>query len=204
MPTTLSSFESTLAFYRDNAKHFVDSTVCLDLRNLYRPFLSRLNPGAHILDAGCGSGRDGAAFVARGYQVTAVDASSAMVSAARERGLKAQVLRFQRMTWCAEFDGIWACASLLHVPHRQIPGVLERFAHALKPGGILYISLKEGEGEGIAKDGRFFSYFRQREFERVLQDSGNFALLDSWLTYSENSADKEWPWLNYLARRLAS
>lgn len=202
MPSTLSRNDTTLAFYRDHAQRFIDSTANLDLHELYHPFLSRLQPGAHILDAGCGSGRDGVAFVERGYKVTAIDAAPAMVAAARSRGLRAELLPFQQMKYRQAFDGIWACASLLHVPHRQIPGVLKRFATALRPGGLLYVSLKEGHGEKTTPDGRFFSYFQPDEFEDALVATGHFEMIDTWLTYAPDSSGKDWPWLNFLATCL--
>lgn len=189
------------AYYESHAEDFSQRTAALELSDLYEPFLRRLPPQAHILDAGCGTGRDGAAFEACGFEVTAIDASPAMVQSAASRGLRAQVLTFQKMKFTAVFDGIWACASLLHVPHDEMPDVLARFARALKPGGILYVSLKEGDGERVAKDGRFFSYFHREEFEALLMAEGRFALLDFWLTHAGDSSGTEWPWLNFLAAR---
>jgi 2-polyprenyl-3-methyl-5-hydroxy-6-metoxy-1,4-benzoquinol methylase len=86
----------------------------------YRPFLALLKPGARILDAGCGSGRDLKAFSERGYQVVGLDASELMVRLAREHSdQQVHHLAFQEVTYKEEFDGIWACASLLHVPWRE-------------------------------------------------------------------------------------
>ena len=189
------------AYYEAHADEFIKRTAEIALDDLYQPFLSRLPEHAQILDAGCGTGRDGAIFQAAGYRVTAIDASPAMVHAARSRGLQARVLTFQRMKFASEFDGIWACASLLHVPHKEIPNVLDRFASALKPNGILYVSLKEGSGERVAKDGRFFSYFRQDEFAELLTEGRRFTLLKSWPTHAADSSGKDWPWLNFLAQR---
>ena len=189
------------AYYESHAEEFCRRTADLALDDLYQPFLRLLPSGGHILDAGCGTGRDGAAFRAKGFRVTAIDASRAMVHAATARGLPARVLPFQKMKFTAEFDGIWACASLLHVPHREMPDVLARFARALKSGGILYVSLKEGDGERVAKDGRFFSYFHREEFEALLTEEGRFALIDFWLTHAGDSSGTEWPWLNFLAAR---
>lgn len=201
MPSTKPSRETTLAFYRKHARDFVKATARLDLHDLYEPFLKRLKPGAHILDAGCGSGRDGAAFVARGFRVIAIDASRAMVTGARQRRLDARLMTLQKIHFSAKFDGIWACASVLHVPHCEIPNVLGRFADVLKPGGLLYISLKESHGERVAEDGRFFSYFRKEEFTSLLTQRGRFELLDTWLTRAADSPGTDWPWLNFLATR---
>ena len=135
-------------YYRQNAKAFFDRTVHEDVEKLYTSFLPRLPKGAHILDAGCGSGRDTKAFVERGYRVTAMDATPEMAALAEQfTGQPVRVLRFQELEYVAEFDGIWACASLLHVPLVELPMVFERFILALKPGGYWHMSFKYGEGE---------------------------------------------------------
>jgi SAM-dependent methyltransferase len=115
---------------------------------LYTRFLYWLPNSGHILDAGCGSGRDAFAFQKRGYQVAAFDASPTLAKfAATYCGLSVQVMRFQEINWLRRFDGIWACASLLHVPAAELPDVLIRMADALKPRGVLYASFKYGQGE---------------------------------------------------------
>jgi SAM-dependent methyltransferase len=155
-PTTAASCLGTTEYYDTHAKEYCESTVHLDLRDVYVPFLKQLAPGAHILDAGCGSGRDTKVFSERGFRVTAIDASAELARLAQSlTGRRCEVLRFQDMKFREEFDGIWACASLLHIPKGEMIDVLPRFIQALKPGGIFYISLKEGEGERIAEDGRF-------------------------------------------------
>jgi SAM-dependent methyltransferase len=135
-------------FYRKNAQTFFERTAHLDVERLYARFLPLLSPGARILDAGCGSGRDTKAFVARGYAVTALDATPEMAALAEQfSGQKVRVLRFQEMDYTEAFDGIWACASLLHVPLAELPTVFERFIAALKPNGYWYMSFKAGDGE---------------------------------------------------------
>lgn len=78
----------------------------MDLKEFYAPFLRHVPAGTQILDAGCGSGRDSAAFLAQGYEVLAIDASPTMVRAAQRIGTPAKVMTFQGMQFDAEFDGI--------------------------------------------------------------------------------------------------
>jgi 2-polyprenyl-3-methyl-5-hydroxy-6-metoxy-1,4-benzoquinol methylase len=119
----------------------------------YGAFLPLVPEGGRILDAGCGSGRDSERFLRAGYAVEAFDASARMARCAGERtGLAVRVLEFSGMDWDAAFDGVFANASLLHVPPGEMGGVLERIAAALRPGGVLFASLKHGEG-GYVKDG---------------------------------------------------
>jgi SAM-dependent methyltransferase len=187
------------AYYDEYADHFRGRTAALPMNAAYQPFMWELPPCAHILDAGCGPGRNAAAFLSHGYRVTAIDASPAMVQLARRSGIDARVMTFQQMTFDEEFDGIWASASVLHVPHAEIPGVLSRFARALKPQGILYVSLKEGQSEHIAEDGRFFSYFALDDFSNSLTSSGLFKLLKAWKRIGLDSSGAMRTWLNFLA-----
>lgn len=187
-------------FYGQHADEFCHNTGNLEMADLQRPFLAELADGAHILDAGSGSGRDSATFQRMGYKVTAIDGSPEMVKATRSLGVNAKVLAFQDMMFEEKFDGIWSCASLLHVPHVEISNVIHRLIRALRFEGVIFIAIKEGEGEGLAPDGRFFSYFSRKQFSDLLSAEPEIKILKSWRT-----ADKVSPsaraWLNFLARR---
>ncbi len=124
---------------------------------LYPPFIDCLPPGARILDAGCGSGRDVKAFSEMGFAVEAFDASAELVVLARQlSGKPVAQMRFQDVDAVERYDGIWCCASLLHVSQAELPGVMTKLAIALKPGGVGYLSFKHGHGER-EKDGRRFT-----------------------------------------------
>ena len=191
------------AYYDAYADHFRGRTAGWPMPEVYEPFLRELPLRAHVLDAGCGPGRNAAAFLSRNYRVTAIDASAAMVELARRSGIDARVMTFQQLAFTEEFDGIWASASLLHVPRAEITEVLGRFARALKPQGILYVSLKEGHSEHIAEDGRFFSYFTLTEFSNLLTSSGLFKLLKAWKMVGLDSSGTIRTWLSFLAARCA-
>jgi SAM-dependent methyltransferase len=159
----------TRDYYDDNSEAYRERTRGCDLTALYDGFLSRLSPGAHILDAGCGPGRDAAAFLRRGFRVTAIDASAAMVALATEAtGQPARLLPFQSVEYRDEFDGIWANASLVHVPRAEIEDVVARLVRALRPGGVLHVSVKVGDGERIAADGRFFCDYTEATLGALL------------------------------------
>lgn len=197
MSSTTQSANTTVAgttrYYSERAAQYAESTVGADPTSEYSQFISRLLPEGRVLDAGCGSGRDTKYFTSQGYNVTAIDASAALARIAeRYSGHKCEVLRFQDMTFQEEFDGIWACASLLHVPKSEIHDVLRRFIRALKPGGIFYISLKEGEGERIADDGRFFSDYTQQTFRLLLAEFPALQEVCSWKTPDLRAGPSSW------------
>ncbi len=193
-----TALSANMQFYERHAADFVQDTVDLDLEALHNRFLSQLpSKSARILDAGCGSGRDSAAFRASGFRVTAIDASPAMVRAARHLGVRATRMELQELPYREEFDGIWACASLLHVPHSQIRSVLRRLRRALRPGGVIFVTLKEGRGERLAEDGRFFAYYGLHEFADLLREVGGWTMLDNRRTRDDRGRQ----WLNFLAQR---
>lgn len=197
-----SSCLSTMDFYDTHAQEYSESTIHLDLHKLYEPFLKELGPGAHILDAGCGSGRDTKVFLDRGYRVTAIDASPELARLATIfTGHRCEALFFQEMKFQEDFDGIWACASLLHVPKREMGDVMLRFIQALKPGGIFYVSLKEGEGERIAEDGRFFSYYNAESFRELLAQFPVLREIAFWKTKEIRSRRHREPWQNFLLKK---
>lgn len=198
-PVIATSDSGTILFYDSHAQDYCGSTVRLDVRELYEPFIKELTPGGHILDAGCGSGRDSKAFVELGYRVTAIDASPQLARlASAYTGQRCEVLAFQNMQFRQEFNGIWACASLLHVPTRDMKSVLTRFIQALRPGGVLYISLKEGAGERVADDGRFFNYYTEDSFRKVLAEYPTLRETAFWKSQEIRSLKHREPWLNFL------
>ncbi len=198
-----SSPLNTVEFYETNAREYFESTVGLNLEDLYECFLKELHAGSHILDAGCGSGRDTKAFLDRGFRVTSIDASAQLSRLATTfTGVPCKVLRFQEMTYQGMFDGIWACASLLHVPQGEIDDVMGRFIRALKVGGVLYVSLKEGEGERIAEDGRFFSYYTVDSFRKLLTRFSTLQEIAFWKTEERRSQNHCEPWLSFLLKKV--
>jgi len=190
----------TLKYYQDNAQTFFDGTVNVDMSSLYEAFTRHLAPGARVLDAGCGSGRDTKAFQEMGYQVEAFDASPAMVELARKHtGLPVKVMSFADVDWKEEFDGIWCCASLLHVPAVELPGVMRRLADALKPGGVWYVSFKYGEGEREA-DGRRFTDMDEVGLGALLGSVRGIEVVEMWVTRDKRPGKDE-VWLNGIFRK---
>lgn len=193
--------DPTIAHYEAEAEPFFNATVAVDMTPLYGPFLARLAPGAAILDAGCGSGRDARAFRERGYAVTAMEPSPPLARLAEAHcGLAVEVRRFQEIDWCERFDGIWACASLLHVPLTELPDALQRLARALRPAGILYASFKYGSGER-ERGGRRFTDLDEAGLAELLRQVPDLSLIETWTTADRRPERMDERWLNALLRR---
>lgn len=185
-------------YYQQHAERFFTETLTVDMSALYQPFVAHLKPGVCILDAGCGSGRDAKVFHEMGYDVEAFDASAELVELARQHsGLPVEQKRFEDVTDVERYDGIWCCASLLHVPKAELPRVMTRLARALKPDGVLYLSFKYGSGER-EKHGRVFTDMDEAGLNELIVDLQNITLLNSWMTGDKRPDRQDEQWLNAL------
>jgi SAM-dependent methyltransferase len=187
----------TNKYYQDNASSFYNATVDIDMSAICQHFLPLISTGGSILDAGCGSGRDALYFKFRGYDTTAMDASPALCKLAREL-LEQDVhcIGFKDITWQNHFDGVWACASLLHVPKQKLPSVMTRLAKSLKPGGVMYASFKYGDNERV-KGGRAFTDMTEESFSELLKFVPELSLKESWVT-ADRRVDADQNWLNVI------
>ncbi|MEI2296599.1 class I SAM-dependent methyltransferase [Ensifer sp. MJa1] len=150
--------DDTLAFYRDNAAAYAARDRKPPTARL-AAFMERLPSGAAVLDLGCGGGHDSLVMLGHGFNVTACDGSAELAREAEARiGRTVEVVRFQAIDWRRHFDGIWAEASLLHVPRAELADVLARVYRALRPGGFLHASFKAGEAEGHDRFKRYYNY----------------------------------------------
>lgn len=112
--------------------------------------------GSRILDIGCGSGEHSLYFKSKGYSITSIDISPEMIKICKSKGLDARVMDLENLDFPdSSYDGIWAQTSLLHIPKGNIDSVLKKIANILKPDGVLFLCMKEGEGDGFVEDIRY-------------------------------------------------
>ena len=174
------------------------------MQSIYDRFIPHIPEGGRILDAGCGSGRDTHYFSTQGFEVTAFDASASLVARARKYTQQdIQVLSFLDLKYQAEFDGIWSCASLLHVPDAEWPQVLDCLANALKPGGVWYMSFKLGD-QSRMKDGRFFRDHTEDSLLGAISFRPDLSMEKTWKTGDLREGRAKEMWLNALILRSIS
>lgn len=150
--------DPTLRFYSENAALYARHATQPTGQRL-DAFLAALPPGGKILELGCGNGRDAAHMLARGFDVEATDGTPELAAEAGKRlGRPVAILRFEDLDATGAYDGIWASASLLHVPAETLVDVLTRIRRALRSGGIFTASFKAGTGEGRDALGRYYNY----------------------------------------------
>jgi SAM-dependent methyltransferase len=194
--------DQTIKYYDDNAIEFFINTKDANMENLYKLFLKYIPKGGKILDLGCGSGRDTKYFLGKGYDVVAVDGSIEMVKLSTEyTGKKTLHMTFQEIDFEEEFDGIWACASLLHVRRDEISSILYKIYHALKPNGVLYSSFKYGDKEEYRDDGRFFNYYDEKSFSELIKKLGYFDILEILITNDVRKGKENEKWLNVIVKK---
>lgn len=157
-----------------------------------------------VLDAGCGPGYDGALLRHRGLYVIGLDRSHGMLLAGRERypgpyvqgDLRSIPLPSQSM------NGVWASASLLHLPRDEFYQALHECARVLASGGLIYISLREGEGERWQAEvwgedyQRFYTYWQEDALDEALAAEGFTTMIAGW-----RDRDDPLVWLNRVMRK---
>lgn len=192
----------TIDYYNQYANEFTQATLNVDMESLYKPFLAELPESARILDLGCGSGRDTLTFKNKGYQVDAIDYSEVLVERATQlTGIAVKQQSFYEIEAHDEYDGIWACASLLHCDRNRLPDVLKRIHSALRCGGICYMSFKYGTTDR-EKDGRAFTDLDEQQAKALLDQLNSVELLHQWSTVDKRP-DRSEEWLNILWKKHA-
>ncbi|MGN0701938.1 MAG: class I SAM-dependent methyltransferase [Lentihominibacter sp.] len=187
----------TLEFYNKNAEEYACKTFKTDMSEPCDRFLKHVAPGGKILDLGCGSGRDSIYFMDCGYDVCAVDGSEELCRIASENtGIHVRRMLFQELDYYKEFDGIWACASLLHVPGSDLPGILAKVYDSLKDGGVFYTCFKYGDGEEI-RDGKYYTDMTEERLDLLLRESG-FEIIDLYVSGDSLGDREDLRWVNVI------
>jgi SAM-dependent methyltransferase len=192
---------NSIDYYNKNSIEYFNGTIKLDLSVAYSRFLKHIPSEGHILDAGCGSGRDSFYFIGKGYEVTAFDASEKMVELSSDL-IKQKVLkmRFQDIDFDSNFDGVWACASLLHVNRNEVDAVFQGLIKSLKPNGVFYASFKYGSKE-LVKDNRYFNCYDKTLMDELLSKHSEVTLIDMWINNDLRNEKKSECWLNLIMKK---
>ena len=191
----------TIDYYNTNAEKFFNDTVGIELNDFYVKFLNYIPDGGRILDLGCGSGRDTLYFLQKGYDVTSIDASEEMVKLSSElTKRKTLYLRVEDIDFQNQFDGIWACASLLHIDKTLTESVYNILCNALIDGGVLYASYKYGKGTSIVED-RYYNNYDETSFTEMIDNIEDFELITHWITKDLRPDRDDEKWLNVLLKK---
>ena len=180
-------------YYNKHAKEYINNTKDIDMKEYYVIFESYLKPYSKILDVGFGSGRDSLYFKNKGYKVVSIDPIKEFCENGKDIGLDSVIqMSIEDIEYNNEFDGIWACASLLHLKSNQLVDVFNKCYKALKNNGVMYVSFKYGDFEGIIDD-RYFTYLTEELFANIINQT-NFKIDKLWI--NEDKLNRDVKWLN--------
>lgn len=189
-------------YYESNAEHYAAETFSADMSEQYQRFLPLLKKGAKILDVGSGSGRDACYFQKHGYQVTALEPSKNLCKEIR-KVFSGEIIcsDIQNYRPKERYDGIWACASLIHLQEEEILRFFEKIDLYLNDNGVVYVSGKNGIPTGEVEDGRFFLEFTEQLVEKILTVNEQLKLEQLWYT-EDVSGRRGFQWLNVVLRMM--
>jgi ubiquinone/menaquinone biosynthesis C-methylase UbiE len=194
----MSADETTIQTYDQIAPSFAERYWNVVLERELDNFAQRLPAASRVMDLGCGPGRDIQLLRQRGFNLFGLDRSTGMLREAQQRvgGLLACADMRRLPLHDNSLDGIWMCASLLHMPRSDAPLVLTEVGRVLRAGGVLYVSVQEGTGESWSdSDGgqRFFTFFQADELKTLVESAG-FSVEETWTNPGGHSM-----WISLLA-----
>ncbi len=188
----------SILYYENHANEFIESTFNVDMTSLYHEFEKYLTPGCKILDLGCGSGRDSRYFSEKKYEVIAIDPSPTMCEKTKEiTNIPVILGKAEDLEFDNEFDAVWACASLLHVPKEKQVETLGAIARSLKNKGIVYCSWKYGDFERV-DNGRHFTDMNEEVINVIVRQIRELSVLKLWRTEDVRANKSFQQWLNVL------
>lgn len=191
----------TINYYDINAKDFVEGTLNVDFKATQDKFINKLPAKGYILDFGCGSGRDTKYFLAKDFNVEAIDGSIELCKIASEyTNIKVRHMYFNELSIVNKYDGIWACSSILHLSLDDLVDVFKRMSKALKDEGIIYTSFKYGDFSG-ERNGRFFTDMTEDSFAKLIANIENLNVEEQWITADVRPQRGNEKWLNLILRK---
>ena len=199
----MDTTELTISYYNQNVEQFIQETGNVDFSAVQEAFLQYIPDGGLILDLGCGSGRDSKVFLDKGYRIVAVDGSEEMCKAASKYiGESVIYSLFQNYQPIERFDGIWACASLLHLQEQDIIPIIRKLSDALRNDGAFYMSFKYGIKAEI-RSGRYYTDFTEETLENLIHQIPGLSVVKMWFTQDVRT-DNNTKWLNILCLKNVS
>lgn len=191
----------TINYYDTNAKEFVEGTLNVDFKATQDKFINKLPAKGYILDFGCGSGRDTKYFLARDFNVDAIDGSIELCKIASEyTNIKVRHMYFNELSIVNKYDGIWACSFILHLSLDDLVDVFKRMSKALKDEGIIYTSFKYGDFSG-ERNGRYFTDMTEDSFAKLIANVENLKVEEQWITADVRPQRGNEKWLNLILRK---
>ncbi len=191
---------TTIDYYNSNAEAYFRATIKANMAPICDRFLKHVKPEGRIADVGAGSGRDLKYFLDRGYVAEGIDLSQELSQKAADySGGKVMCVDICNWYPAEKYDAVWANASLLHLPQKEIEKFILRLSEILKPYGVAYISMKSGIVDGYDDVGRYFTDFTEEKVQQILSKSTALQLIECWRTKDELNREN-FEWINFIIR----
>lgn len=154
----------TFRFYNENAQRYFQKEFAYDKTPMLLPFERLLPRNSYVLEIGGGGGRDAQWMIARGHRVLAIDNSTAMLKRMKlNAGVETLLMDMRDIDWKDTFDAVLSVASLMHITKAQAQETLYKINTALKPGGLFFVTVSGGQGEGYDEKQRYFANYQADE-----------------------------------------
>ncbi len=193
---------NNIKYYNKNFDKYIKESINADMSLLYNEFEKYLKKNASILDLGCGSGRDSLYFSNKGFNVTSLDGSIKMIDYLKSK-LKNEIVFsvFEEYKTEKKFDGIWACASLLHVKKENMKDIILKYIDLLSINGIFFMSFKL-RNKDFEKDGRVFTCFSEDSFKILLSEFLNIEIIKIIVTNDVRRNRENEKWISVIIKRI--
>ena len=150
------------------------------------------------MDLGCGSGRDVKWFCDHGYEAYGLDASEELVKKASDTlGVTVSTGLIEHWITDEPFDGIWCCASLMHLDDNALEQFFANLKYNLKPGGVAFMSVKAGIKTGLDEQGRYLRNFTEKDIHEIIDRHSELEIREIWYTEDKLSRDT-FRWMNVI------
>lgn len=198
----MSALNQSQNFYQHNAQAYFDQTAGVDPSSFLQPLVDCLQPGAKVLDIGCGSGRDLRWLASRGFAALGLDRASGLAQLARRHAACEVVLGdFKHLPFVeGSFDGLLMMGALVHVDHAELPALLGKIFTLMGPQAYALLSLKEGVGFRQDHDDRVFCLWQVEPLKEIFF-SLKMQVIDSDRHVS--MIRKSDTWLTFLLRKMS-
>tara|TARA_Y100000310_G_C20342514_1_gene650465 strand:+ start:28 stop:645 length:618 start_codon:yes stop_codon:yes gene_type:complete len=200
--------DETIKAYDKSARNYGKKVGDLHPHDYSRVFCGSLPKKGIILDLGCGSGRDAKIFSEKGYGVVGIDLSTNLLTIAQQTAPKADFIKMdaEHLHFGDEcFNGVWACASLLHIPKPNLPNTISGIKRVLKKDGVFYSSFIEGNFEGMRRSReylgtkKFWAFYQPNKLKAIFEKQGFkevlFDIQEPVTDYHKS------PWLHFIYQK---
>lgn len=173
----MKSENTTVHFYNKVAERYFEKEFAYDKSSMLEPFEKELPRHSTVLEIGGGGGRDATWMTARGHRVVAIDNSTAMLQRMKlNPHVETHLMDMRDIHWENTFDGALAVASLMHITKTEAAATLRKIFRALKPAGMLLVTVTAGQEEGYDDKQRYFANYTATDLKEIVTGAGFYFL----------------------------